>query len=142
MVKELYNQIRGMLGNSPVEIVQGKGYIEVKPTKLKKHKLMKKLLEKASANTKIDYILYIGVDTDNERTYSFLNSERSDVYFSREHAKYVCTLGKKPSSAHYYLDDIEEVKYIINRLRHSTQKRKRTRSYSDLRECSPLIGPL
>lgn len=36
VVKELYNQIKYMLGNCPVDIVQGKGYIEVKPKKLKK----------------------------------------------------------------------------------------------------------
>lgn len=35
-VKELYCQIKQILGNSPIEIVQGKGYLEVKPMKLKK----------------------------------------------------------------------------------------------------------
>lgn len=44
VVGELFAQIKNILGNSPVEIVQGKGYLEVKPLKLKKHKLLKLLL--------------------------------------------------------------------------------------------------
>jgi trehalose-6-phosphatase len=36
VAKELYNQIKQLIGNSPIEIMQGKGYLEVKPLKLKK----------------------------------------------------------------------------------------------------------
>jgi len=36
VIKELYNNIKAALGNCPVEIVQGKGSLEVKPMKLKK----------------------------------------------------------------------------------------------------------
>lgn len=36
VVVELFNQLKNALTNAPVEIVQGKGYIEVKPVKLKK----------------------------------------------------------------------------------------------------------
>jgi len=66
------------LGNAPVEIVQGKGYLEVKPMKLKKQKLVKILLEKASQSMRIDYMLYIGTDTGNEIVYNFLKSKKSD----------------------------------------------------------------
>lgn len=88
--------------------------------------------------SKIDFLLYIGVDSGNEKAYNFLKSRRSDVFFNRDHVKYICTLGKKPSNANYYIDDIDEVKFLINKLRHSTQKRKKTRSYSDLKDLSPL----
>ena len=66
------------MGNAPVEIVQGKGYLEVKPMKLKKQKLVKILLEKASQSMRIDYMLYIGTDTGNEIVYNFLKSKKSD----------------------------------------------------------------
>ena len=46
VVGELYSQIKSCLGSAPVEIVQGKGYLEVKPIKLKKTKLLKQLLAK------------------------------------------------------------------------------------------------
>jgi len=70
--------------------------------------------------SKIDFLLYIGVDSGNEKAYNFLKSKRSDVFFNRDHVKYICTLGKKPSNANYYIDDIDEVKFLINKLRHST----------------------
>jgi len=50
----------------PLEIIQGKGYLEVKPMKLKKLKLVKVLLDKISLSQKIDHLIYIGSDTGNE----------------------------------------------------------------------------
>jgi trehalose 6-phosphate synthase/phosphatase len=78
VVGELYSQIKSLLGNSPVEIIQGKGYLEVKPSKLKKQKLLKTLLSKIAQQTKIDYLLYLGADTGNEMAYNFLLSKRSE----------------------------------------------------------------
>lgn len=141
VVGELYAQIKQILANSPVEIIQGKGYIEVKPLKLKKQKLLKVLLQKISQTNKIDYLLYVGADTGNENVYQFLRSKRSDQYFTRENHKYICTLGKKPSSAFYYIDDADEVKFMLSRLRAATQKRKRNRSYSDLRDLQSAGSP-
>ena len=123
----------------------------MKPSKLKKQKLLKTLLQKFSSSTsntssnKIDYILYIGADTGNESVYQFLKSKRSDMYFtkvSRDHnKKYICTLGKKPSSALFYIDDVEEVKYIFERLKATALKRKRIRSYGDLRDIDSTASP-
>ena len=109
--------------------------------KLKKQKLLKVLLSKISQVTKIDYLLYLGADTGNESVYQFLRSKRSDQYFTREHKKYICTLGKKPSSAFYYLDDLDEVKFMLGRLKASGQKRKKNRSYSDLRDLQSVGSP-
>ena len=50
----------------------------MKPIKLKKHKLLKVLLNKVSLGTKIDYLLYLGADTGNETAYNFLRSKRSE----------------------------------------------------------------
>ena len=140
IMKELYTQIKQMLGNCPVEIIQGKGYLEVKPCKLKKQKLLKVLLDKAAASCKIEWLLYIGADTANEKVYTYLNSKKCEHYFARgDNQKFICTLGKQPHShAPYYVDDVEEVKLLVNRLRVSTQKRKKTRSYPDFKEMSPL----
>jgi hypothetical protein len=79
-------------------------------------------------NFKIDFFLYIGVDTGNDAVYNLLKSKKCDSYFSRDAKKYICSLGKKPSFAKHYVEDIEEVKFIFNKLRASTQKRKKTRS--------------
>ena len=118
IVKELYNQLKQALGNCPLEIVQGKGYLEVKPLKLKKHKLVKVLLEKVGI--KVDLLLYIGAEnTGNEKVYQYLTSKKSDAYFSREHHKYICSL-RTHSSAIYSLSDLDEVRFLFNRMRTAT----------------------
>ena len=119
-----------------MDIIQGKGYIEVKPSKLKKHKLLKTLLAKASQTAKLDFLLYLGADTGNEPVYGLLRQKRVDAYFKREQHRYVATLGKKPSLAEYFVDDTEEVQYLLGRLRAAALKRKRNRSYTDLRNAA------
>lgn len=86
-------------------------------------------------------MLYLGADTGNENVYNLLKSKRSDIYFTRDPHKYICTLGKKPSSAQYYIDDIDEVNFMLDRLRASTQKRKKNRSYSDLKDLEATPSP-
>jgi hypothetical protein len=41
-------------------------------------------------------------------------------------------LEKKPSEADYYIEDLDGVRSLLEKLCTNTQKRKRTRSYSDL----------
>lgn len=92
-------------------------------------------------------MLYIGTDTGNEVVYNYLKSKRCDKFFNdKDCKKYICTLGKKPSCASYFVDDIDEVRYLLNKMRHSTQKRKKTRSYADLKQTltldqEPSAGP-
>lgn len=61
-----------------MDIIQGKGYLEVKPLKLKKQKLVKVILEEITQNSKIDFLLYLGTDTGNEVVYDFLKQKRCD----------------------------------------------------------------
>ena len=109
--------------------------------KLKKQKLLKVLLQKISQVTKIDYMLYVGADTGNESVYQFLRAKRIEQYFTRDNKKYICTLGKKPSCAFYYLDDVDEVKFMLSRLKAACQKRKKNRSYSDLKDLQSMGSP-
>lgn len=49
--------------------------------------------------------------------YQYLKSKMGDQYFTFDCYKYLCVLGKKPSHANYYLDDSEDIKLLINRLK-------------------------
>jgi hypothetical protein len=102
--------------------------------KLKKTKLLKQLLAKITQQNKIDYLLYLGADTGNEHVYNFLlNKKSSEQYFTKDTChKYICTLGKKPSSALFYIDCVEDVEFMLTRFKVATHKRKRNRSFSDL----------
>jgi hypothetical protein len=48
-------------------------------------------------------------------------------------------LGKKPSKADFFVDEIEKLAILINKIGIETKKRKKSRSYSNLNE---VISPV
>lgn len=79
------------------------------------------------------------MDSSDEPVYNYLKSVSCDEQFSKNSEKYICVLGKQPSSANYYIDGLEDIKVLINRLKNVAQKRKKIRSFGDLQNSSPLI---
>jgi len=56
----------------------------------------------------------------------------STQYLSPGCAKYICTLEKKPSEADYYIEEVEQVSPLLEKLYNSTRRKKKNRSYSDI----------
>ena len=104
----------------------------MKPTKLKKQKVIKSLLQHAISAKKFNFCLFLGVGSENEPSFEYMNSSRVDEYIDKEIEKYICCLHRIPTSAPYYLQDTKQVQYLIQRLRISSQKKKRNRSQADL----------
>ena len=78
--KELYMQIKHLIGpNAPVEIVQGNGFLEVKPVQLKKSTLIKIFIKDLAEQvySKIDFLLYIGADSSHEPVFEYLKQQLS-----------------------------------------------------------------
>ena len=142
--KELYLQIQHLIGpNAPVEIVQGVGFLEVKPVQLKKSNLLKIFLQELSdqAFSKVDFLLYIGADTSDEPVFEYLKNQiqsSSSQYLSPDCQSFLCILGKKPSKADFYVDEVEKLAVLINKLGVETKKRQKNRSYSNLKEVPGL----
>jgi len=126
------------LGKSPVEIVQGNRFIEVKPNRLKKVKLIKRILHEAALSQLVDFLLFVGADTSNEQAYRYLTSSGAEINLAKDNDRFVCCFSKRPSNAPFYLDDYEDVKFLLGKLRQSSQKKKRLRSFADLQSLSPL----
>jgi trehalose 6-phosphate synthase/phosphatase len=87
--KELCAQITSLIGpNAPIEIVQGTGFLEVKPVQLKKSTLMQIFLKELSEQvySKIDFLLYIGADSSDEPVFEYLKQQVSakSKYFSAD----------------------------------------------------------
>lgn len=133
-----------MIGpNAPVEIVQGVGFLEVKPVQLKKSNLLKIFLQELSdqAFSKVDFLLYIGADTSDEPVFEYLKNQiqsSSSQYLSPDCQSFLCILGKKPSKADFYVDEVEKLAVLINKLGVETKKRQKNRSYSNLKEVPGL----
>ena len=138
--KELYQQLKHLIGpNAPIEIVQGNGFIEVKPIQLKKTTLLSIFLKELSEQTvnKIDFLLYIGANSSDEPVFEYLKQfteSSKSQYFKPDCHTNLCILGKKPSKADFYVDEIEKLAILINKLGIETKKRKKNRSYNNLKD--------
>jgi len=73
-IHDLNHIIRKAIQGTNTEIIYGSGFIEVKPTEIKKHLLVELLLQKISRNSKIDYLFYLGYDSSDEPVYELLKS--------------------------------------------------------------------
>jgi trehalose 6-phosphate synthase/phosphatase len=101
--------------NNEIEIVSGRDYIEIKPINDNKgyfiHYILNEEIKKGNVP---DLILAIGDDTSDEEMFKFLN------YVNREQMRvnlnmkiYTTTMGKKPSTANFYITEPGEfVEYL------------------------------
>lgn len=65
-------------------------------------------MEKISANSAIDFLFYLGIDSSDEPVYELLKSEKvNNQFLHPECSKYICSLEKKPSEADYYIEETE-----------------------------------
>lgn len=55
--------------HTATEIIYGNGYLEVKPSGVKKKKLVNILLEKISKIKPIDFLFYLGNDSEDEAVF-------------------------------------------------------------------------
>jgi len=53
-------------------------------------------------------------------------------YLSPGCAKFICTLEKKPSEADYYIEEVDQVSPLLEKLYITTKRKKRNRSFSDI----------
>ncbi len=141
--KELCAEITSLIGpNAPIEIVQGNGFLEVKPVQLKKSTLLSIFLKELSEQvySKIDFLLYIGADSSDEPVFEYLkkqtNMSGKSQYFSSDCHTNLCILGRKPSKADFYVDEVDKLAILIKKLGSETKKRKKNRSYNNLNELS------
>lgn len=86
-------------------------------------------------------MLYIGADSSDEPVFEYLkkqtNMSGKSQYFSSDCQTNLCILGRKPSKADFYVDEIDKLAILIKQLGSETKKRKKNRSYNNLNELSP-----
>lgn len=116
MLQKYHRQTYGQ-GPSTTDIILGNGYLEVKPAGVKKKKLMNLFLERISKTHKIDFLFYLGNDTEDEVVFEFLRSRELETkgYIQNDCSRYICVLEKKPSEARYYLEDLDHVRPLLQK---------------------------
>lgn len=88
-------------------------------------------------------MFYLGIDSSDEPVYELLKSEKvNSHYLHPECSKYICSLEKKPSEADYYIEEIDAVSILLEKIYVETKKRKKVRSFSDLTVLRNISNPL
>ena len=112
---EISIHLLNFFGDSKLDIVTGKDYVEIKPKNVNKGFFISNILLKNLEKNNIpDFIFAIGDDTSDEEMFKFLN------YVNREQMRvnlnmkiYTTTMGKKPSTANFYITEPGEfVEYL------------------------------
>ena len=85
-IHDIYNGIQKVLAKhtsskNGFEIIHGNGYLEVKPAGVKKVKLVNILLVKISNIKPIDFLFYLGNDSEDEAVFQFLKTHDNRTYF-------------------------------------------------------------
>lgn len=125
--KELVSQLDALLNLyiDECEVVEGTGYVEVKPRMVNKGYTVEYLLEECyNAGIIFDFVLVVGDDSSDEEMFKVLKELVNTKNHSlRDTARcFSCTLGRKPTEADYYLNDSSEILQYLESLRYWTKR--------------------
>eukprot|EP00741_Cyanophora_paradoxa_P020390 tig00021254_g19681.t1 len=135
--KELQEHLTSVLASHPVQVVQGKGILEVKPRGLNKGVMADKLMAelRQGAAEPLDFIIIVGDDRSDEDMFAALEKQYPAriTRSASQHANLAtmaadaeaaapgvttitCTVGKKPSRARYYIDTVQDANDLLQAL--------------------------
>ncbi|XP_062078575.1 probable alpha,alpha-trehalose-phosphate synthase [UDP-forming] 11 [Humulus lupulus] len=109
--KELLDHLESVLANEPVVVTRGQHIVEVKPQGVSKGRAVESLISTMQSNGRSpDFVLCIGDDRSDEDMFESIYRSSSNPSSLPAIAEvFACTVGQKPSTAKYYLDDSTEV---------------------------------
>ena len=132
-VNELNQHLQGVLLNAPVEVTMGKGYLEVRPRGISKGVILDHIISLLYSNCGgVDFILCIGDDSADEYMFSALQERFGAMPQGGATSVFTTVVGRKPSAAHYFLNDPDEVLELCQSLRLHSTRANRNRSMGDL----------
>ncbi|KAH7465767.1 hypothetical protein KRP22_014122 [Phytophthora ramorum] len=127
--KELHDQLLQVLEHFQVEVVTGTDYLEVRPEGVDKGVIVDRVLStvESQSGQYVDFILCVGDDLSDEFMFQYLEEVRS------RRNMYTVTVGKKPSAAKYFVNDVDQVMEIVHAMTKVSTSAKRNFSMNDLR---------
>eukprot|EP00004_Rigifila_ramosa_P013609 TRINITY_DN3030_c0_g1_i3.p1 TRINITY_DN3030_c0_g1~~TRINITY_DN3030_c0_g1_i3.p1 ORF type:complete len:687 (-),score=150.04 TRINITY_DN3030_c0_g1_i3:22-2082(-) len=137
--KQLFDHLQNVLAHFDVQVHHGKGAVEVYLRGINKGVVIDRVLNhQEQSGSSFDFVLCLGDDQADEDMFSMLhsrfpNSEPMPVSASPARAPapadedraavFTCTVGRKPSHAKFFVDDIDEANELLQALRFSAVKR-------------------
>ncbi|TMW59464.1 hypothetical protein Poli38472_004533 [Pythium oligandrum] len=127
--KELHDQLTQVLENFQVEVLTGNDYLEVRPEGVDKGVVVDRILStlESTGSGYVDFVLCVGDDLSDEFMFQYLEEARSRPKL------FTVTVGKKPSAAKYFVNDVEQVMEVLHSLTKVSTAANRNLSMNDLR---------
>eukprot|EP00002_Diphylleia_rotans_P019351 TRINITY_DN3747_c0_g1_i1.p1 TRINITY_DN3747_c0_g1~~TRINITY_DN3747_c0_g1_i1.p1 ORF type:complete len:678 (-),score=136.85 TRINITY_DN3747_c0_g1_i1:69-2102(-) len=130
--KELYDHLQTILANFDLQVQRGKDILEVKLKGINKGVSMERITQESLVEEqKFDFILAMGDDRADEDMFSYLKARFTGP--SEQTSVFSVTVGRKPSHAHFFVEDVEESKEVLQAIRISAAKTGRVQSSMELR---------
>lgn len=102
-----------------MQVIQGKNELYVVPKQLTRRKVLKKTIKLASNKEPLDFLLYIADDPYNEKVFSYMNTLQQSELAKKLDPNikiYSCTIGRRVTEAHYFLNSIDSVLKLLTKL--------------------------
>jgi trehalose-phosphatase len=119
---EINTHLTNIFENCKLEVVNGKGYVEIKPRNVNKGYFISEIIKNEFVHNRTpDFIFAVGDDTSDEEMFKYLNSVHSQLNYYNENIKiFTSTIGRKPSSAKHYFNEVPEVLEYLESLNQSS----------------------
>lgn len=135
--KELHDQLNQVLEHFHVEVIAGTDYLEVRPEGVDKGVIVDRIMSTLESTTGkyVDFIMCVGDDSSDEFMFQYLEEMRARPNL------YTVTVGKKPSAAKYFVNDVDQVMELLHSLTKMSTTANRNLSMNDLRLLDRNVPP-
>ncbi|KAJ4879694.1 hypothetical protein Rs2_36748 [Raphanus sativus] len=115
--KELLDHLESVLANEPVVVKRGQHIVEVKPQGVSKGLAVEKVIHRMVENgISPDMVMCIGDDRSDEDMFESILNTVTNPDLPMRPEIFACTVGRKPSKAKYFLDDVSDVLKLLEGL--------------------------
>ena len=125
---ELTSHLNNIFEGGRIEVVNGKDCVEIKPKNVNKGYFISHIIQNEFLNSKyVDFVMAIGDDDSDEEMFKYLSSMEFQFNQLKKKEKEIVTfgvtVGKKPSTAKYFLNEVNEIILYLDSLSHKDIKK-------------------
>lgn len=118
---ELTKHLKESFNYMQIDIIQGKQCLEIVPKQLKKKKLISTILREITKEQEVDFMMYVGEDTQNTDIFKYLNRNVKNKgektrSIKQETTIYSCTIGRKVTQANFFLTGADHVLTMLEKM--------------------------
>lgn len=108
---EIATHLLNLIEDANLDVVIGKDYVEIKPKNVNKGYFISHILQQEiNSGVEPDFVFAIGDDISDEEMFKYLNCFKKQLNQNNKDINiYTVTVGKKPSAASYYVNEVSEI---------------------------------